>query len=237
MKGFLIAVVVVAGLPGALAQAQSGGHDPEQPASVAARAEVGEEQARSAGRAFLLSWAVPGLGHRYAYGGSWRGAATGFALADAALWASLVGLEWRQSHLVESYRTLAASRAGALVEGKDRTFFLYLASFRSSDEYLDVQLRNRAWDQVGYVSERTNQWSWVAEEDFHRFQMLREDAESLRRRRPFLIAMLVANRLTAGLTSIRAVHRANAQPADVSMSFHPAPDGAKYPMVRMTARW
>ncbi|MEM1093921.1 MAG: hypothetical protein AAGJ10_04905 [Bacteroidota bacterium] len=187
---------------------------------------------RSPQKAFALSLVVPGLGHRYAQGGSWQGRATTFALADAALWTSLIASVWRQDYLVESYQTLAASQAGAEIAGKDRTFYLNLASFESSDVYLETQLRNRAWDRIDYVADPSFQWAWSSTEAFADFRGLREDAESLRRRRPILIGLLVANRLVAGLSSIRAVGRANAP----ALAFSAAPETGR-PVVHMSMRF
>ena len=155
-----------------------------QPLKPVAAQDVSERTSRSAGKAFALSLALPGLGHRYAHGGNWNGAATVFALADGALWLAVLGNEWRHGQMIDSYQTLAAGRAAAYVDGKDREFFLNLATFRSSDDYLEIQLRDRAWSEIDYVSERAYQWEWQTEEDFRKFRSLREDAESLLTRQP-----------------------------------------------------
>lgn len=198
------------------------------------------QPARSARKALGLSLLVPGLGHRYAHGGDWDGAASAFAVADAALWLGLVGTQVHRGDLIQSYETLAAARAGADVAGKDRRFFLNLASYRTSDDYREAQLRNRAWDQVDYVADRSYQWAWQSEEDFQQFRALREDAESLRRRRPFLVAGLVANRLLAGITAVRAAGRAagraGAAPS-VSVSVAPPPPEGTAPVLHLGVRF
>ena len=161
----------------------------------------------SAGKAFGLSMVLPGLGHRYVRQGEWSGWAKTYAAADVSLWLSLFGGEWRRDQHIQSYRTLAAGSADADLSGKDRTFFLNLASFTSSDEYRETMLRNRAWDRVDYVDQPGYQWAWESEEDFNRFRDLRDDAESLRRRRSILIASLVANRLISGAIAARSAGR------------------------------
>ena len=93
------------------------------------------------------------------------------------------------------------------MDGKNRTFFLNLASFESSDVYRETMLRNRAWDQIGYVDDPSFQWEWQNEEAYNRFRTLRNDAESLRRRRSILIASLVANRLISGAIAARSAGR------------------------------
>ena len=189
----------------------------------------------SGGKAFALSLLLPGLGHRYAHGGDWDGWASVFTVADASLWAGLLGTEWRRDHLVESYTTLASMHAGAEIEGKDRDFFLNLASYISSDEFTDVQLRNRNWGQVGYAEDPAFQWEWASEEAFNEYRDVREDAESLRRRRTFIITSLVANRLIAGFTALRAARLAEEPRAE--LSFSPPPAGSDFPLVRLDYRF
>ncbi len=189
----------------------------------------------SSRKAFVLSLVLPGLGHRYVHGGSWNGAATLFAGVEAGVWLGLANNVWRHDQVVESYRTLAAARAGAEVAGKDRRFFLNLATYRSSDEYLDVQLRARNWDALDYVRDPAFQWAWATEADFLRFRDRREQAESLRRRRTFLAAVLVGNRVLAGLSALRAVRRANRSlPGPLSLRLAPPPPAAHAPLLCLT---
>ena len=122
------------------------------------------------------------------------------------------GSEIRRESVVESYRTLASGRASADVAGKDRTFFLRLATFMSSDEFVESSLRNRAWDDVDYAADPSYQWEWASREDFLEFRTLREDGERLRRRRTAMVAMLVANRLVSGLTAARSARRGGGGP-------------------------
>lgn len=189
----------------------------------------------SGGKAFALSLLLPGLGHRYAHGGDWDGWASIFAVADASLWAGLLGTEWRRDHLVESYTTLASIHAGAETAGKDRDFFLTVASYMSSDEFTEVQLRTRNWGQVGYAADPSYQWEWTSDEAFNEYRAVREDAESLRRLRTFIITSLVANRLIAGFTALRAARLADEPRAELSFAAPPA--GADFPIVRLDYRF
>jgi hypothetical protein len=217
---FLLLFAAVLAVPPAAAQVQA-----PVPASF-----------KSSKKAFGLSVLVPGLGHRYAQGGSWRGGATLFALIEGSLWFGLISAEWQRDHRVQSYTTLAAGQAGAQVAGKTRAFFLNLATYRSSDEYLEVQLRNRAWEEIDYAAERAYQWEWQTNEAFQRFRALREDAESLRRRRTFLVAALVGNRLLSGLTAIRVTNRANRE-AGLAFAFAPPPPGTDLPALQVQLRF
>ncbi|WP_456425326.1 hypothetical protein [Rhodocaloribacter sp.] len=198
------------------------------PASAQERPIPETVRLKSPRKAFAMSLLFPGLGHRYAQNGRWGGGGSLFAFADAGLWLGLIGTEWRRNSLVQSFETLAATRAHAQVEGKGRTFFLNLAAFHSSEEYLEVQLRNRAWDQLDYVSERAFQWAWETEEDFQKFRRLRSDSETLRNRRFVFIAALVSNRIIAGLFAVRAANRTNGA-ANLSVTLGPPPPDASLP--------
>ena len=158
-------------------------------------------------KALLYSILLPGLGHKYVKGGRWTRWAVTYTAADVGLWLSLFGGEWQRDHLETSYTTLASRSSGAQLDGKDRTFYLNLASFESSERYLETMLRNRAWDLIDYVSDPAFHWEWESQTDFERFRDLRDDAESLRRRRSVLIASLVANRLLSGAIAARKATR------------------------------
>jgi hypothetical protein len=189
-------------------------------------------ESRSPAKALAMSLAVPGLGHRYVQQGHWRGAATTYAVADAALWLGLAGTVWKQNHVVNSYQTLAASRALANADNQSRRFLLLMASFRSSEEYREVLLRNRQWDQLSWAERPENQWHWVAEADFQRYRVLREEGESLGRRQLMIGTALAANRLLAGFSALRAANRSNR--TTVQLSFGPPPPGSDLPSATMT---
>lgn len=190
---------------------------------------------KSPARAAALSLLLPGLGQRYVNDGSWRGSATLFALADVAAWVGLARTVSVRNHRIESYEALAAARADAIVDGKDRRFFLNLATYKSSDEYLETQLRNRAWDQLDYVSTREFQWEWITDADFFRFRDLRDDAESLDRRSSILVATLVANRLISAIIAVRAAGRSRSE-ARAAVSVYPPTSGRHVPGVRLRLR-
>ncbi|GMQ81335.1 MAG: hypothetical protein BMS9Abin05_0766 [Rhodothermia bacterium] len=189
----------------------------------------------SATKALGLSLILPGLGQRYVNGGDWGGWGTTFAITDASLWIALFGGEWHQDQLVESYTSLAAGSAGADVVGKDRTFFLNLATYKSSDEFLETVLRNRAWDQIDYVNSPSFQWNWTSDTDFVRFRGLREDAESLRRRRGILIASLIANRIVSGIMAAWRASRIKAESLTIQLG--PPPQFASLPNTKIKIRF
>jgi hypothetical protein len=189
----------------------------------------------SAPKAFALSMILPGLGHRYVEGGKWSGWASTFAVADAGLWMSLLGSNWKRGQLIESYTTLAALNANADIEGKDRSFFLNLASYRSSQNFLDTALRNRAWNQVDYVTDPSYQWIWNSEDNFVKYRDLREDAESLRRRRVVIVASLVANRIISGVMAAWKATRIKT--AGMSLQLTTPPRNSSLPVAKLKLRF
>ena len=184
-------------------------------------------------KAFVNSLVLPGLGHRHVQQGSWRGWATVLAAADVSLWLGLINTNWQRDQRIQSYETLAISRAGADLAGKDRTYYLNLATYLSSDAYLDAQLRNRFWNRVDYVSDPSFQWAWETEQDFQDFREMRDDAESFGRRRTFLIALLVGNRLISGISAVVSANRVEEPAVQASFSFSPPPPSASVPVVHI----
>ena len=172
----------------------------------------------SAKLALIKSLLLPGLGHKYVNDGRWSGWAIAYTAADVSLWLSLLGGEWHRNSLITSYETLASGSANADLSGKNRSFYLNLASFESSDIFYETMLRNRAWDQIGYVSDPSFQWEWDSEESFNEFRSLRNDAESLRRRKTILIASLVVNRLLSGAISARKASKSSASSVSMALS-------------------
>ncbi len=161
---------------------------------------------KSPAKAFAMSAVLPGLGHRYV-NGSWSGAATWYTIADVSSIAGYALSDWQHGRHVENYRGLATSRAGADLTGKDRTFLLNLAAYSSSDEFIEVVLRNRAWNQLDYIEDATFEWQWASEEDRLDYRSERNSAETASRRRSLLAAVMVGNRLLSGFTSALAARR------------------------------
>ena len=208
---------------------------PSESIAQIAQPETVDAGPKSAVRAAALSMILPGLGQRYVNGGSWRTTGTVFALADVASWVALLRTSSLRDRRIDSYESLAAARADAIIDGKDRRFFLNLATFKSSDEYLEVQLRNRAWDQLDYVSTREFQWEWMTDADFFRFRDLRDDAESLDRRSSILVATLVANRLLSAVIAVRSAGKRGMEPR-AALTLHPPLRGSLVPGIEIRAR-
>lgn len=233
MRLLLLAVLLAVAVP-AGAQSPVAPRLAPEPLGELGPSEAHTARPRSGAAAFGLSLLVPGLGHRYA-NGTWGTASSAHAVADAGLWVGLIDAGLRLGRTEKSYETLAALRANAEVEGQGRGFFLTLSRYRSSDAYVEALLRERRWNELEEAQRPENQWAWTTEEDYQRYRTLREDAESLRRRRPVYAALLAGNRLLAGVGALRATRRMNR--AEASLALGLPPDGTHTPTVHLSVRF
>ncbi len=160
---------------------------------------------------------LPGLGHRYLNEGSWRGTASYLALAEASLWLGVVSSQWQRQQTMQSYRTYAIAHAGAQLDGKDRRFLVTLGTYASSDAYREDHLRQRRWDQVGYVKDPAFHWHWRSEADMLTYRNLRSAADTWAQRRTVFIATLAANRVLAALSALRSARRYHSTLTEVSL--------------------
>ncbi len=158
-------------------------------------------------KAAAYSILLPGLGHRYANEGRWNKRAVLYTITDAILVAGLISSEWQRRHLVNSYQIWAASYAGISNEGKDRRFYVTIGNYLSSDDYREIQLRNRRVDLVSYVDNIESQWTWQNIQDLQRYRDLRKNSESWSQSRGSFIAALVANRLISGISALLTARR------------------------------
>lgn len=158
-------------------------------------------------KAAVYSIILPGLGHKYTNDGKWGKHAALYTITDVILVAGLITSEWQRRHLVQSYRTWAASYAGISNEGKNRRFYVTIGNHLSSDDYRDVQLRNRRVDLVSYVADPAFHWSWQEIEHLQKYRDIRRSAESWSQQRGGIIASLVANRMISAVSALLTARR------------------------------
>jgi len=85
------------------------------------------------------------------------------------------------------------------------------------------------------VDDPAYQWEWISEEQFAEYGRIREDAETLRRRRTFFVTSLVANRLISSFTALRAAGRARSARMEVSLGVPPV--DASAPLLELRYRF
>jgi hypothetical protein len=191
---------------------------------------------KSPGQAFALSLLLPGFGQRYA-NDTWAGAASAHAIADVGLWLAVLGVNWQEGQAIQSYETLASVAAGNDVSGRERRFFITMGRYMSSEDYLEALLRERRWDELESARNPNNQWRWNSEAELARYRGLRERAESLGRQVPVYGSLLVANRLLAGISAIRAARAHNRGGLETALSLGVPPHEGASPTVRLSVQF
>jgi|AntRauTorckE6833_2_1112554.scaffolds.fasta_scaffold28927_2 hypothetical protein len=163
----------------------------------------GDESTPSARGAFWRSMAVPGWGHHYVDSDNWTRGQYHLA-GEVVLVLSYFGLDARANQLENDYTTLALSKAGADLSGKNRNYRIAIGSFDNLEAYNKQQLRTRNWD-ILFPETPEYQWDWDSRESRIQYQDARERVDRNRSQLPTLIALMVTNRLVSGLSAyIRA---------------------------------
>lgn len=167
-------------------------------------AQTQEDESKPTARgAFWRSMAVPGWGHYYADNDNWTRGQYHLA-GEVVLVLSYLGLDARANQLENDYTTLALSKAGTDLSGKNRNYRLAIGSFDNLEAYNQQQLRTRNWDLL-FPETPEYQWNWNSRDSRLQYQDARERVDRNRSQLPTLIALMVTNRLVSGLSAyIRA---------------------------------
>jgi len=149
--------------------------------------------------AFLRSMAVPGWGHHYVDKTDWNRGKYHLS-GEAVLVLSYLGLNVRANNLETDFRTLAQSRSGASLSGKDRDYLIALGNYDTLGEYNEAQLRSRRWDAL-FPDTQEYQWSWQRIDDRLQYRDTREKVDKTRNQLPALIVLMVGNRIASGISA------------------------------------
>jgi hypothetical protein len=178
--------------------------------STSARDEVGT---RSGGRkALLLSLLLPGLGER-SLGA--RGRATGFFIAEGAIWTHFVWFQVAGHLRKDNYTEQAQLHAGVNVSSADDTYWKLLGQYETSagtgpDAYEET-LRREARDnfpgdpaaQDAWVAERLpsgdRAWTWSSTEARAAYRETRESSRRAFDRSKYSIAAAIVNRILSAI--------------------------------------
>jgi hypothetical protein len=158
---------------------------------------------KSKGKAFLLSFILPGLGERYI--GDNRKAAI-FMAAEVTLWLSYAGFvtyrDWRK----EDYKTYAAAHAGVGLDGKSESYFVDVGNYNSIYDYNAAKLRQRNLNDY-YRDVDSNYWQWESEQRREKFDQLRISADRADNRSLFVIGAIFANHILSAIDAIWTTHK------------------------------
>jgi hypothetical protein len=174
---------------------------------------------KSAGRAFLLSLAVPGLGEWYAGGSKlmpW------FIGAEAGLWGGFIGHRIYRGWLNDDLRTYAAQHAGADMSGKNSKYLVDIGNFDTIYEYNEVRGVERFFeDQYPEADEYT--WNWDSTEHRAKFKSMRVESGRVNNRSTLIATCIFINHLCSAINSAIIARRWNDQlPASATIYVQPA---------------
>lgn len=151
--------------------------------------------------AFLRSLVVPGWGHRAISPDDWSAGKRHLA-ADVLLVAAYFGYDAHADRLGRSLQAQARSYAGFDLQGRSRSFRIALADYDNLAAYNDAMERSRNWDRM-LPETPDNQWQWTDVDARRRFIGLINDEDAASNRLPAIAALLVANRVFAGIGAYR----------------------------------
>lgn len=153
------------------------------------------------GGALLRSLVVPGWGHHAIDPGNWNAGKAHLA-ADIVLIAAYFGYDARAADLKRSLNTHANLYAGTSLSGRSRAYLIALADYDNLEAYNDAMERSRNWDRI-LPDTPQNHWQWRDHDARKRFVGLINDEDAARNRLPAITAMIVANRIFAGVGAYR----------------------------------
>jgi hypothetical protein len=153
------------------------------------------------GGAFLRSLAVPGWGHYAIDPQNWMAGKRHLA-ADVILIAAYLGYQGEADRFGRSLNAQAHSYARFDLTGRSRSFRIALADYDNLAAYNDAMERSRNWDRI-LPDIPENRWQWSDEDARRRFIGLINDEDAAANRLPAIAAMLVANRVFAGIGAYR----------------------------------
>lgn len=166
--------------------------------------------------AFLVSAVVPGLGHHYVDKTNWNRGKIHLA-ADVVLVLGYLGLHIRADQLEGNLNTLALSKAGTSLSGKNRAYELAVSGFNSLQEYNDFQLRSRNWNNL-IPDTPDNQWNWNSTEDRLDFSDTRDRLAQAENQLPTVLVVMFANRIFSGINAFTKARNMRVTP-EASFSY------------------
>ncbi len=154
-------------------------------------------------RAFFMSLVVPGWG-QYAAGHTRRAAVYG--AIEASGWLSVGGMRRYESIYTDDYRALAASVAGANVDGQPRTYFDDLAFYETRTLHNQVARVDEQPEPDLYGVE--DDWQWPTTADRQRFRDVYNDAKMMDRNVSYALLAVTLNHIASAIDAAKLASRA-----------------------------
>ncbi|MCE5249495.1 ERO1 family protein [bacterium] len=144
-------------------------------------------------KAFLMSFAVPGLAQYYQGSG---GYAKLFFTTELAIWSGYYYNHMMKNARAQDYYAYAVLHAGVNPSGAGTSYLNAIGAYNSSFDY-NGYMHQRSTEPVLYSGSKA--WNWDAEENRLRFRNLRERELDYENNLKYCIAGAVLNHFISGL--------------------------------------
>lgn len=182
---------------------------------------IQENKLPSRGKAFILSFLLPGAGELYA--GSPKMAKIFFGV-EVALWATYASFRAYGHWKEEDYKRYAVAHAGVTLAGKDHQYFVDVENYPNIRAYNDAKLQQR---DVAAMYPETDEWAWAwdSEKSQKRFEKLRLASDDAYSNSLFVIAGILINHIVSGIDAMRIARKAQKAENTLQLGMAGLPEG------------
>ena len=152
------------------------------------------------GLAIIYSLLLPGMGELYA--GSYSSGKY-FTIADGALWTAFIGMNAYGNWQKDRYKSLAASKGGVKLEGKNDDYLAIISEYSSVDNYNNEKALERNFDEMYDPS--AYYWNWQTSEDRKTYRGMWISSEQTFNDVRFVVGALIVNRIASAINAVRLV--------------------------------
>ena len=168
--------------------------------------EEKKEGMKSATKAALLSFLLPGAGELYG-GANTKGKI--FIFSEASVWAGYFGLKTYGNWLEDDYKTYAASHAKADLTGKPDGYFDQLAFYDSRDIFNQFALLYHRGEIQAYPVDDFWNWEWESKDSRLYYRDLKNRSRDASRRALYMVGLSVVNRIISVVDAMKTVRTYN----------------------------
>jgi hypothetical protein len=180
--------------------------------------QIPENSAPGKGRAFFLSFVLPGAGEYYVGSKKW---ATVFAVSELTLWTTFTAFRLYGNGKRDDSRLFAVAHAGIDPAGKSDQYFIDIENFLSVVAYNDFKLQQRDIDAL-YPEDGTYAWQWDNESSRTKYERMRVAKDQAYNRSMIVVAAVVLNHLVSGVDAIRVANqKASLSEKNIQVGFVP----------------
>lgn len=173
------------------------------------------------GKAFLLSFLLPGCGEWYA--GSPKMAKIFFG-SEVVLWATYIAFKTQENWYVDDYTLFAVSHAGIDPSDKEHDYFVNIENFSSLRDYNEAKLRQRN-PAVLYPETDEYNWEWDSDANRKSFEDMRIKADDAKNHALLVIGGIVINHVVSGIDAARVARKAQKKNMSMQYGVQGLPEG------------